>query len=181
MISCRCSPLIVPMQPSEALGVAAQVAVTLAGFAGIVVVFRPDSVHRWSPLDKLRLQLLLINSALPLVESLFGMLLLTFDPPPASIWRWCSGVSFAAQVLVFVYMRNPRRRLLTPAEMQAVNKFLFYGTAFIMTVAVALQAINFAVWNRFWPFFAVIFVRLVAALTQFVRMVLLVPHESSGG
>jgi len=54
------------MQPSEALGIAAQVAVTLAGFAGIVVVFRPDSVHRWSPLDKLRLQLLLTSSALPL-------------------------------------------------------------------------------------------------------------------
>ena len=35
------------MQPSEALGIAAQVAVTLAGFAGIVVVFRPDSVRRW--------------------------------------------------------------------------------------------------------------------------------------
>jgi hypothetical protein len=35
------------MQPGEALGVAAQVAVTLAGFAGIVVVFRPESVHRW--------------------------------------------------------------------------------------------------------------------------------------
>jgi hypothetical protein len=47
-------------------------------------------------------------------------------------------------------------------------------------VAVALQAINFAVWNRFWPFFALIFVHLVAALAQFVRMVLLPPHESSG-
>ena len=139
------------MQPSEALGIAAQVAITLAGFAGIVVVFRPDSVHRWSPLDKLRLQLLLMNSALPLAESLFGMLLLTFDSPPASIWRWCSGVSFSAQVLVFVYMRNPRRRLSTRADVQAVNKFLFYGIGFIATVAVALQAINFAVWNRFWP------------------------------
>ena len=168
------------MQPSEALGIAAQVAVTLAGFAGIVVVFRPDSVHRWSPLDKLRLQLLLTSSALPLAESLFGMLLLTFDPPPASIWRWCSGVSFSAQVVVFVYMRNPRRRLFTRADMQAVNKFLLYGIAFITTVAVALQAINFAVWNRFWPFFALIFVHLVAALTQFVRMVLLAPRESSG-
>ena len=168
------------MQPSEALGIAAQVAVTLAGFAGIVVVFRPDSIHRWTPLDKFRLQLLLINSALPLVESLFGMLLLTFDPPPASIWRWCSGVSFSVQVLVFAYVRNPRRRLLTPAEMQAVNKFLFYGLGFIATVAVALQAINFAVWNRFWPFFVLIFVQLVAALAQFVRMALLPPHESSG-
>src|SRR6266550_1479673 len=83
-----------------------------------------------------------------------GMLLLTFDPPPASIWRWCSGVGFSAQVLVFVYMRNPRRRSFTRADMQAVNKFLFYGIGFITTVAVALQAINFAVWNHFWPFFA---------------------------
>ena len=180
MISCPCSRLIVAMQPSEALGIAAQVAVTLAGFAGIVVVFRPDSVHRWSPLDKLRLQLLLTNSALPLAESLFGMLLLTFDPPPASIWRWCSGVSFSAQVIVFAYMRNPRRRLFTSADMQAVNKFLLYGIALITTAAVALQAINLAVWNRFWPFFALIFVHLVAALTQFVRMVLLAPRESSG-
>lgn len=168
------------MQPSEALGIAAQVAVTLAGFAGIVVVFRPDSVHRWSPLDKLRLQLLLMSSALPLAESLFGMLLLTFDPPPVSIWRWCSGVSFSAQVIVFVYMRNPRRRLFTRADTQAVNKFLVYGIAFITTVAVALQAINFTIWNRFWPFFALIFVHLVAALAQFVRMVLLAPRESSG-
>src|SRR6266480_3177798 len=65
------------MQPSEALDVAAQVAVTLAGFAGIVVVFRPQSIHEWSELDKLRLRLLLANSALPLVTSLFGILLQT--------------------------------------------------------------------------------------------------------
>jgi len=122
----------------------------------------------------------LINSALPLAESLFGLLLLTFDSPPASIWRWCSGVGFSAQVLVLVYMRNPRRRLFTRADMQAVNKFLSYGIGFISTVAVALQAINFAVWNRFWPFFALIFVHLVGALAQFVRMVLLTQHESSG-
>ena|SRR5436190_22420908 len=99
---------------------------------------------------------------------------------PASIWRWCSGVSLSAQVLIFVYMRNPRRRSFTRADMQTVNKFLFYGIGSISTVAVALQVINFAVWNRFWPFFALIFVHLLAALAQFVRMVLLPPHESSG-
>jgi hypothetical protein len=165
------------MQPGEALGIAAQVAVTLAGFAGIVVVFRPESVHSWSTLDKLRLQLLLMNSAMPLAESLFGMLLLTLDPPPASIWRWCSGVGFSTQVLVFVYMRNPRRRSFERADILAGNKFLFYGIASAMTVAIALQAINFAVWNRFWPFFALIFMQLIAALTQFIRMILLTPHE----
>src|SRR3954466_8977683 len=99
------------MNPSEALGKAAQVAVTLAGFAGIVVVFRPASVHRWSALDKFRLQLLLTNSALPLAGALFALLLLAFDPPPVSIWRWCSGFGFAAQLLVVVCTRNPAQRL----------------------------------------------------------------------
>jgi hypothetical protein len=31
----------------------------LAGFAGVVVVFRRESVHEWSPIDKLRLRLFL--------------------------------------------------------------------------------------------------------------------------
>jgi hypothetical protein len=55
------------MEPGEALGIAAQIAVTLAGFAGVVVVFRRESVHEWSAIDKLRLRLLLANSILPLV------------------------------------------------------------------------------------------------------------------
>jgi len=33
------------MEPGEALGIAAQIAVALAGFAGVVVVFRRESVH----------------------------------------------------------------------------------------------------------------------------------------
>jgi hypothetical protein len=166
------------MQPSEALGVAAQVAVTLAGFAGIVVVFRPESVHRWSELDKFRLQLLLTNSTLPLADALFAMLLLTLEPAPINIWRWCSGVGFAAQLLVIIYTRNPTRRI-SPAVMESVNKAVFYGVAVFGAAAMLLQIGNLIVWNRFWPFFALIVVHLIAALAQFVRMVLLPPHGSS--
>jgi len=165
------------MQPSEALGVAAQVPVTLAGFAGIVVVFRPESVHQWSPLDRLRLSLLLMNSAMPLALSMFGMLMLSVDPAPASIWRWCSGVAFVSEVTVFAFMPDPRQRL-SSVDMQAVNKWLFYGIGVIAAAAAALQVINFAVWNRFWPFFAAVFVHLFAALVQFLRLILLPPHRS---
>lgn len=164
------------MQPGEALGVAAQVAVTLAGFAGIVVVFRPQSVHQWSALDKFRLQLLLTNSALPLADALFGMFLLTVTPSIPSIWQWCSGVAFSAQVLVIVLVRNPMRNI--PREHFAtVNRFLYYGVALLGTAAMALQSINMTRWNLFWPFFAMIFMHLIAALAQFVRMVLLPPHN----
>jgi hypothetical protein len=54
---------------------------------------------------------------------------------------------------------------------------LFYGVAVIATAA-ALQVINFAVWNRFWPFFAAVFVHLFAVLVQFLRLILLPPHRS---
>jgi hypothetical protein len=38
------------MEPGEILSTAAQIAVALAGFAGVVVVFRRESVHEWSAL-----------------------------------------------------------------------------------------------------------------------------------
>ena len=99
------------MQPAEALGVAAQVAVTLAGFAGIVVVFRPRSVHEWPALDQFRLRLLLTNSAMPLASALFGILLLTFDPPPVAIWRWCSGLALVMQVPFIINSTTARKRV----------------------------------------------------------------------
>ena len=68
------------MEPGEALGIAAQIAVALAGFAGVVVVFRREAVHEWSDIDKLRLGLLLANSILPVALSMLGLLLLTSNP-----------------------------------------------------------------------------------------------------
>ncbi len=73
------------MEPAEALSTAAQIAVTLAGFAGVIVVFRRESVHDWSPIDKYRLRLLLMNSILPLAFSVVGLLLLTIKPVPPGI------------------------------------------------------------------------------------------------
>ena len=70
------------MGPGEALSTAAQIAVALAGFAGVVVVFRRESVHEWSPIDKFRLRLLLTNSILPLAFCMIGLLLLTIEPAP---------------------------------------------------------------------------------------------------
>jgi hypothetical protein len=162
------------MQPGEAVAVVAQVAVTLAGFAGIVVVFRPDAIHQWSALDRFRLRLLLTNSALPFADSLFAILLLTIDPAPVSIWRLCSAFSLATQIPFRVSMGKAMRRV-PPSEHQSVNKWIYYTIGVVAGVALALQVINIFAWNQFWPFFAGMFVNLVAAVVQFLRLVLL-PH-----
>jgi len=81
------------MQPGEALTTTAQIAMALAGFAGVVVAFRSKSLHEWSPREQFRLWLLLGNALVPLFDCLFGMLLLTINPTPLFIWHWCSGFS----------------------------------------------------------------------------------------
>lgn len=159
------------MEPNEALGTAAQVAVTLAGFAGIVVVFLPESVHQWSHADRFRLRLLLSNSIFPLAYSLFGMLLLTIKPPPASIWQWCSAFAAIFQV-PFAIANLITARRFSADEFKGVPKILFYPLFAIGVSTILLQLYNIAVLNRFWPFFAGIFVHLMAAMLQFVRLVL---------
>jgi hypothetical protein len=40
--------------PADMLGVAAWFSVTLAGFAGVVVVFGNGAVNEWAPIDRFR-------------------------------------------------------------------------------------------------------------------------------
>jgi len=160
------------MEPGEALGLAAQVAVTLAGFAGVVVVFRPHSVHQWSNVDRFRLRLLLNNSILPLAYAVIGIFLLAIRPPPESIWRWCSAVATLCQ-LPFAIFNFTAVRKFSAVEFKGVSKVLFFPLFATGIAPILLQLCNIAVWNWFWPFFAGIVVHLLAAMLQFMRLVLL--------
>jgi hypothetical protein len=92
--------------PGEALSTAAQIAVTLAGFAGVVVVFRRESVHEWSPID-----------ILPLGLCVTAILLLTIEPTLTGVWRWCSGAAF-----VVFGIRDRGKHEFSPPETTAVTR-----------------------------------------------------------
>jgi len=167
------------MEPGEALGVAAQIAVALAGFAGVVVVFRSGSLHEWPPIDKYRLWLLLTNAVLPLVLCLVAILLLTIRPTPHSIWHWCSG--FSVLLLVpfgFLNMRATSR--LGPSAMKSMGgfRYVFYSLSILGTAIVFLQIYNAAFPGVFWLFFTAIVFQLIAGMVQFVRMILLPPQKA---
>jgi hypothetical protein len=165
------------MEPGEALGIAAQIAVALAGFAGVAVVFRRESVHEWSALDKLRLRLLLANSILPLGLSMLGLLLLTIKPTPPEIWRWSSAMAFMV-FLMFVATtgKSVRRLNLREVQRERGSQFMLYFFGALGVAAMLLQAYNVALLGAFWPFFAGIVYQLVTAMVQFARMILLLPE-----
>jgi hypothetical protein len=165
------------MEPGEALGIAAQIAVTLAGFAGVVVVFRRESVHEWSGLDKLRLRFLLTNSILPLGFCMVGLLLLTIKPMPPGIWRWCSGMAFLVSLSFLTTSRRIFRRLdLQEVKRERLAPVLFYAFAGFGMTVILFQLYNVFLLGAFWPFFAAIVFQLITGLFQFARMILLLPE-----
>jgi hypothetical protein len=165
------------MEAGEALGIAAQIAVALAGFAGVVVVFRRESVHEWSPIDKVRLRLLLATSILPLGLCMMGLLLLSIKPMPPAMWRWCSGIEFVVFLLFLVTMSKTFRRLGgRNMQRESGSRFMPYLFGAFGIAAMLLQLYNIALPGAFWPFFAGIVYQLITAMAQFARMILLLPE-----
>jgi hypothetical protein len=160
------------MEPAEALSAASQLAMALAGFAGVVVAFRSGALHEWQPIDKLRLRLLLTNSVAPLIFCLLAMLLLSVSPPPPWIWRACSGLAIAF-VLPFGVSIMKAMRAIPPRQLAMTGTGVFYGAGVFGIAATLLQIYNLLVLNAFWAFFTTILVHLLAGVLQFVRLILL--------
>lgn len=168
------------MEPGEALSGAAQIAVALAGFAGVVVAFRRGSVHEWSDLDKFRLWLLLGNALAPLFACLFGMLLLTVHPGPPSIWRWCSGLSLLL-TFCFGFLSRRRHSRMGSAGVKEMGtyRYLFYAIGTLGAAIGLLQAYNILAAGLFWVFYTAIVFQLSLGALQFARMILLPPPRSA--
>src|SRR5579864_4605380 len=145
------------MQPTEALSTCAQVAVTLAGFAGVVVAFRSGSIHQWSKIDKFRLRILLMNSALPFLLSVMGMVLAATSLDPVMIWRFCSLLTFVIVILIAPRTASVNRNF-TREEFKAsgAKRSVFYSAGLMGIAATVLQLYNFIRLQTFWPFFAAI-------------------------
>ncbi|MEY2561145.1 MAG: hypothetical protein QOG51_1560 [Verrucomicrobiota bacterium] len=167
------------MEPGEALSTAAQIAVALAGFAGVVVVFRSGSIHEWSPLDRFRLWLLLGNAMIALFACLFGMLLFSITPTPLSVWRWCSVFSLLL-VFPFGFMTRQRQLELGRSVVKEMGAFryVFYLFGAIGGAVGLLQVYNALTAGVFWLFYASIVFPLAIGTLQFARMILLPPHSS---
>lgn len=160
------------MEPTAALSASAQIAVAIAGFAGVVAAFRSDSVHDWGPVEKFWLRLLLSNSILPLALSMVGLFLLSVGEVTPSIWRWCSGISM---VFLIPYAAMIVRTLagFAPGQLEAAGgtRLTSYFLVVSLTTVCLLQIWNLATLAAFWPFFGAIVAQLLGAMYQFVRLV----------
>jgi hypothetical protein len=166
------------MQPSEALSASAQIAVTLAGFAGVVVAFRNRSMHEWTKIDKFRLRILLTNSAIPFAVSIIAMVLSSTTLDAARVWQLCSIITFVmivniAQVVSRGYRRFSREEFAAAGG----SRIAFFSSSVVGIAVTLLQLYNAIALKMFWPFFAAIATLLVLAMLQFILLVLATHHD----
>jgi hypothetical protein len=161
------------MEPTAALSASAQIAVAIAGFAGVVAAFRNDPVHDWGQVEKFWLRLLLVNSILPLAFSMVGLFVLSVTHDSPAIWRWCSGLAVLF-LLPFEIMIVRTLVGFAPGQLEAAGgtRFTSYALITSLTAVCLLQLFNLAALAAFWPFFGAIVALLLGAMYQFVRLVL---------
>ncbi len=108
---------------------------------------------------------------------MLGLLLLTVEPMPPGIWRWCSGITVVATLVFVTATRKIYRRLnLQSVQREHNTRFIYYVFGAFGVAAMLLQVFNIALLGAFWPFFAGIVYQLVTATAQFARMILLLPE-----
>jgi len=166
------------MEPNEALSATAQVAVALAGFAGVVVAFRSGSVHEWSRIDKFRLQILLVNSGVPFALSIVAMLVLAMPLYPTRIWQTCSVLMFVTIVASAQQIRRGMRKLSRDEfDSGGGSRAVFYAGSAAGIAVTLLQLYNAITLKTFWPFFAALVTQLLLAMLQFIRLILAGGHS----
>lgn len=164
------------MTPGEALGIVVQVAVALAGFTGVVAVFGTNPVHQWSPLNRLRLRLLLTMSSIPVALCLIALVLLTAGLHQTLVWRTISAI--AAFVFLTASITAQRAMSRVPASefsRSDGSRTTFYTTGAVGAASILLLVYNVIQLAVFWPFLTAVIVSMLAALLQFVRLVFLRP------
>jgi hypothetical protein len=161
------------MEPGSALSTSAQIAIAIAGFAGVVAAFRSDSVHDWGEVERFWLRLLLINSILALGFSMLGLLFLAVELPLPATWRWSSGVA-ALFLVPYAGMIMKTLAGFAPGQLQAAGgaDLTSYVLVGILIGVCILQVLNIALLAAFWPFFCAVVGLVLGAMYQFVRLVL---------
>lgn len=127
------------MEESETLRTLAEVAVALTGFTGIVAVLGRRAGGEWSPLELLRLRMLLETSLGVLFLSLLPVLLLTLRPSQETLWRVSNslqGLLHLGGALV-LYRRVSR---LEPSQWPPEERWLTATFAPVSLAILAAQA-----------------------------------------
>ena len=154
--------------PEVLVGIA-EIAVALAGFTGVVVVFGSRSAGRWLEGDRLRLGFLLEASLTAGGFSLLALVLYSSMPNPAYAWAL---VSIVWAVYMLYSLFTSRQRIQHNLESHSdidknANRIVFA----LFSLMICVQILNALLWREFAPVLAALVLNLAGAAMQFSRLI----------
>lgn len=163
------------MDFSEVLVGLTEIAVALAGFTGVVVVFGSRSAGSWLPGDRLRLGFLLEASLTAGGFSLLALVLYSSMHSPANAWAIVSGL----WAVYMVYSLHKSRQLIHEnlEHHHDIDKTANHIVFFLFTSLIVLQLVNVILWRDFAPLLAALVLNLAGAAMQFARLIRSAFHE----
>jgi hypothetical protein len=128
----------------------AEVAITLAGFSGVVVVFRPQGAQGWSPMELRYLWFLIGDSLLVLFLALLPIPLGLARWSPDATWGLCSAAMGSWLIVGYLLALRGERRdrgvdTLVPAGLVTPLLYLIGAVTIGMGVALLLSAFDLVV------------------------------------
>ena len=155
---------------TETLVGIAEIAVALAGFTGVVVVFGSRSHGSWHPGDRLRLGFLLESSLTAGGFALLTLVLLEMFSQSAST-AWMTASTLWALFMPWS-LYSSHRRIRDDLQKHAdIDRFANRLVFVVFLVLIAAQIANVLLWQQFAPLLAALCFNLAAAAMQFLRLI----------
>ena len=152
-----------------------EIAVAIAGFSGVVVVFGSRGEHGWHPGDRLRLGFLLESSLTAGALSLLAVIALSLIENRQTAWTVASAAW--ASVMVVSLFSSSRRLQVARAEHPDIDEFANRVMFVVFAVLIMVELANAVEWRAFGPVLVGLVMNLVGACTQFGRLIRSAFHD----
>ncbi len=146
-----------------------EIAVALAGFTGVVVVFGSRSAGGWLPGDRLRLGFLLEASLTAGGFALLALVLYSSMQNAGNAWALVSGL-WALYMMYSLYASHGRIRENLEHH-QDIDRTANHIVFFLFSSLIVMQLVNVVLWREFAPVLAALVLNLVGAAMQFARLI----------
>ena len=153
------------MNAAAFLSAVVDIAIGIAGFAGIVAAIRQRKLSKWPPEQLILLQILFTASAAAAIAGLLPSFLMETGLSEQSVWRFSSAalLCWAVGALTFRFRQSRKYGVR-----QQIPKFV---VAWGIT-SIILQLVNIAMLGVAWPYLFGVMTMLINGFSVFLILVL---------
>ncbi len=160
------------MNQSDQLLLVVEVAVALAGFAGVVGSFQYGSGAKIPRGDVLGLELMIVLSLMTAVCAILPVALFNFGVGETTIWSISSSVAVVAYAIYGFNIKRKFRRMVVSNRVSRILFEFFFVAAYLTVLANLANVLDVGFHREYGPYFVGLVMPNCLSAYMFVRLVL---------